>query len=55
MQQSIRENLRRQRQVISKVKKAIYAKALYNEFVSNYAHILTSTPNKIGSYYATET
>ncbi|WP_440615488.1 5-formyltetrahydrofolate cyclo-ligase [Cysteiniphilum sp. 6C5] len=52
MQHITREALRRQRQAIPKTKKAAYAKALHRNFFDYYEYLLTSSPKKIASYYA---
>ncbi|WP_192484058.1 MULTISPECIES: 5-formyltetrahydrofolate cyclo-ligase [Cysteiniphilum] len=54
MQQSIRKTLRRQRQAIPKTQKTAYAKELQRIFFDYYESLLTSSPKKIASYYASD-
>ncbi|WHN65661.1 5-formyltetrahydrofolate cyclo-ligase [Cysteiniphilum sp. QT6929] len=54
MQQSIRQALRQQRQAISKTQKTTYAKELQTIFFDYYESLLTSSPKKIASYYASD-
>ncbi|MDA0910549.1 MAG: hypothetical protein O2809_03195 [Proteobacteria bacterium] len=54
MQQNIRQALRRQRQAIPKTQKTTYAKELQRKFFDYYDYLLTSSPKKIASYYASD-